>query len=89
MMNASRVFAAELSRKQTKENSRLLAECCEALSLLVDFVHDVTGLYPAWGERLLPFRSLMTFGWILTGLPCSKQYRKRPKLIESTLTALT
>lgn len=49
-MNASRVFARELQRKKTKQNSKLLAECCDALSMLVDFVHDVTGLYPAWGE---------------------------------------
>jgi hypothetical protein len=50
MMNASRVFARELKRKETRTNSQLLAECCDALALLVDFVHDVTGLYPAWGE---------------------------------------
>ena len=50
MMNASRVFARALKQKEIRTNSRALAECCDALALLVDFVHDITGHYPAWGE---------------------------------------
>lgn len=49
MINAARVFASYLRLREATCNTQTLAICCESLAVLVDFMCEVTGLYPAWG----------------------------------------
>lgn len=50
MLNAARIFAKELQRADTRRDIQRLAECCAALADLIDFLHDLTDVHPAWGE---------------------------------------
>ena len=54
-MNAVRVYVRELARPVVKDNPRLLAEYCDAISILVDFLQDMLVHYPKWGEFSAPF----------------------------------
>ena len=51
-MNAVRVFVRELTRSEIRDNTRLLAEHCDAIALLVDLIQEMLAHYPSWGEWL-------------------------------------
>lgn len=61
MMNAARVFAAQLQMPELKEDDKLFASCAESLRMLVNLIREMTSLYSAWGTShvILPRDPLM------------------------------
>ncbi|KAF8320884.1 hypothetical protein DL93DRAFT_2073650 [Clavulina sp. PMI_390] len=54
MMNAVRVFADELRTPKAQKNPRLATEYCSYIEALLEFLSDMTTLYPMWGECCFP-----------------------------------
>ncbi|KAF8313474.1 hypothetical protein DL93DRAFT_1175316 [Clavulina sp. PMI_390] len=50
MMNALRIFAHELQRHDVRENANLSTEYCHSVEVLLDFLGEMTALYPAWSK---------------------------------------
>ncbi|KAF8324096.1 hypothetical protein DL93DRAFT_97492 [Clavulina sp. PMI_390] len=48
MINAIRIFAHELRRPEAQENPKLSTEYCQSIEILLDFLDEMTALYPAW-----------------------------------------
>lgn len=53
MANAARVFASYITTPEVRKSTEKFAMCCESLVYLLEMLHDVVGLYPAWGAFLL------------------------------------
>ncbi|KAF8310886.1 hypothetical protein DL93DRAFT_1566699 [Clavulina sp. PMI_390] len=60
MMNAIRIFAHELRRPDVQENATLSAEYCHSIEVLLDFLSDMTVLYPAWRDSPVLVKDVLT-----------------------------
>ncbi|KAF8306832.1 hypothetical protein DL93DRAFT_2171975 [Clavulina sp. PMI_390] len=50
MMNAIRILAHELRNSDVQANPTLAAEYCHFIEILLEFIDDMMGFYPAWGD---------------------------------------
>ncbi|KAF8309031.1 hypothetical protein DL93DRAFT_1796698 [Clavulina sp. PMI_390] len=60
MMNAIRVISQEIQHSKANRSPSLLTNYCSSIELMLDFLDDVTVLFPAWANGLVTFRRTLT-----------------------------
>ncbi|KAF8311355.1 hypothetical protein DL93DRAFT_1478003 [Clavulina sp. PMI_390] len=59
MMNATRIIAKELRRREVKENAGLSIQYCHWIELLLDYLDDTTLLFPAWNDAFVALKDTL------------------------------